>query len=128
MASQLPPVASEVDTPMQPDFPQPHEWPPPFHMDQLLQLLSNATHQISHKNQEMLSFLSANSERSQDLSDSKVRPKSLSGLLNCFEMISSYDQWSEVHNALEIRTVLKNVAATWFIQQPRELTENWVIL
>ena len=136
MASQFPPVAVEVDTPMQSEFPQPHERPPPFQMEQLLQVLSNAMLQISHTNQAMLSFLSATNDRSPDRPDSKVRPKSFSGLpsedvlawLDHFEMISSYHKWSDERKALEVRTLLENVAATWYVQQASEVTENWVIL
>ena len=40
MASQLPRTAFEADTPKQPEFPQPHERPPHFQMEQLLQVLS----------------------------------------------------------------------------------------
>ena len=95
MASQLPPVASKANTPMQPEFPQPHERPPPFQME--LQVLSNNMLQIDHTNQAMLSFLFAKSELSQDWANSKVLPK-LSGLpfedvlawLDHFEMISRY--------------------------------------
>ena len=80
MASQFPPVAVEVDTAMQSEFPQPPERPPPFQMEQLLHVLSNTMLQISHTNQAMLSFLSATNDRSLDRPDSKVRPKSFSGL------------------------------------------------
>ena len=136
MASQLPPVAVEDNTPMHHEFPQPHERPPPFQMEQLLQVLSNFMLQISHMNQAMLSFLSANNDRFQDLRDSKVCPNSFSGLpfedviawLDHFEMISSYHKWSDGGKALEVRTLLENVAATWYIQQASEVTENWVIL
>ena len=132
MASQLPPVASKANTPMQHEFPQPHERPPPFQMEQLLQVLSDAMLQISHTNQAMLSFLSANNGRTQDQPDSKVRPKSFSGLpskdvlawLDHFEMISSYHQWSDMRNALEVRTLLENVTTTWYVQQASEVTEN----
>ena len=63
MVSPLHSVASEADTPMQPEFSQPHERPPNFQMGQLLLLLSNAMLQINQTNQAMLSFLSANGER-----------------------------------------------------------------
>ena len=136
MASQFPPVVVEVDTPMQSEFPQPPERPPPFQMEQLLQVLSNAMLQISHTNQAMLSFLSATNDRSPDRPDSKVRPKSFSGLpsedvlpwLDHFKLISSYHKWSDERKALEVRTLLENVAATWYVQQANEVTENWVIL
>ena len=121
---------------MEPEFSQPHDRPPPFQMEQLLQLVSNAMLQISHTNQAMLSFLSAHNDRAQDRPDSKVRPKSFSGLpsedvlawLDHFEMISSYHQWSDERKALEVRTLLENVAATWYVQQSSDVTENWVRL
>ena len=120
MTSQLLPVASNTDAPMQPEFPQHHEQPPPFQVEQLLQVLSNTMLQISHTNQAMLSFLSVNSERSQDRPNSRVRMKSFSGLssedvfawLDYFEMISSYHQWSDV-----VCILLENVAATWYVKE-----------
>ena len=104
-------------------------------MEQLLQVLPNAMLQISHTNQAMLSFLSATNDRSPDRPDSKVRPKS-SGLpsedvlawLDHFEMISSYHKWFDGCNALEVRSLIENVAATWYVQQASEVTESWVIL
>ena len=135
MASQLPPVAFEVDPPMQHEFPQPDERPPPLQMEQLLQVLSNVVLHINHMNQAMLSFLSANSERSQDQPDSKVRHKSSSLLfedvlawLDHFEMLSNYHQWFDVRKVLEVRTLLENVAAPWYVQQTSEVIDNWVIL
>ena len=84
----------------------------------------------------MLSFLFAHNDRAQDRPDSKVRPKFFSGLpsedvlawLDHFEMISSYHRWSDERKALEVRTLLKNVTATWYVQQSSDVTENWVIL
>ena len=48
--------------------------------------------------------------------------------LDHFEMISSYHKWSEGRKPLEVRTLLKNVAATYYVQQVSEVTENLVIL
>ena len=68
---------------------------PPFQMEQLLQVLSNAMLRISHTNQAMLSFLSTNNDRFQDRPDSKVCPsfsslpsKDVLAWLDHFEMIS----------------------------------------
>ena len=105
-------------------------------MEQLLQVLSNDMLQISHTNQAMLSFITVNNDRSQDRPDSKVHPKSFSGLpsedvlawLDHFDMISSYHKWFDGRKALEVRTLLKNVATTWYVQQASEVTENWGIL
>ena len=121
---------------MEPEFSQPHERPSPFQMEQLLQLVSKAMLQNSHTNQTMLSCLSAHNDCAQDQPDSKVRPKSFSGLpsedvlawLDHFEMISSYHRWSDERKALEVRTLLKNVTATWYVQQSSDVNENWVIL
>ena len=119
MASQVPPVASNVDTPMQSSSHSLMINHPPFQVEQLLQVLSNAMLQINHTNQAMLSFLSANSERSQDQPHSKIHSKSSNlpsedvlAWLDHFEMISSYHWWSDVHKALEVRSLLENVAAT----------------
>ena len=95
-----------------------------------------ATRLQRHTNQAMLSFLSAHNDRAQDRPDSKVRPKSFSSLpsedvlawLDRFEMISSYHRWSDERKALEVRTLLENVAATWYVQQSSDVIENWVIL
>ena len=89
-------------------------------MEQLLQLPSNAMLQIGHTNQAMLPFLFVNNDRAQDQLNSKVRPKSFSGLpskdvfasLDHFEMISSYNRMSYECKALDVRTLLKNVTAT----------------
>ena len=105
-------------------------------MEQLLQVLSNAILQTSHTNQAMFSFLSGNNDWSQDRPDSKVRSKFFFGLpfedvlpwLDHFEMIFSYHKWSDGRKAFEVRTLLENVAATWYVQQASEVTENWVIL
>ena len=105
-------------------------------MERLLQVLSNAMLQISQTNQAMLSFLSATNDRSPGRPNSNVRPNSLSDLpsqdvlawLDHFEMISSYHKWSDERKALEVRTLLENVIATWYAQQASEVTENWVIL
>ena len=80
----------------------------------------------------MLSFLFATNDWSPDRPDSKVHPKSFSGLpsedvlawLDHFEMISSYHKWSDERKALEVCTLLENVIATWYVQQASEVAEN----
>ena len=121
---------------MQHEFLESHEQSPPFQVEQLLQAISNVMLQINHTNQAMLSFLSTNGERSHDQRDSKICPKSFSGFpsedvlswLDHIEMISNYHRWSNVRKGLEVHTLLENVVATGYIQQAREMTENWVIL
>jgi hypothetical protein len=83
----------------------------------------------------MLSFLSANNDHTQDRPDSKVCLKSFFGLpfevvlawLDHFEMISSYHRWSDECKALEVRTLLENVAATWYVQQSSDMIEKWCL-
>ena len=48
--------------------------------------------------------------------------------LDHFDNVVGYHQWSDDKKALELRTVLENVAATWFIQQPEEVKQDWSYL
>ena len=61
--------------------------------------------------------------------ESRVRPQSFSSLptedvlawLDHFDNVAGYHQWSDDRKALELRTTLENVEATWFIQQLKEV-------
>ena len=61
--------------------------------------------------------------------ESRVRPQSFSSLptedvlawLDHFDNVACYHQWSDDRKALELRTTLENVEATWFIQQLKEV-------
>ena len=44
--------------------------------------------------------------------------------LDHFDNVVDYDQWSDDRKALELRTILENVATTWFIQQPEEVKQD----
>ncbi|MCO5577459.1 hypothetical protein L7F22_031291 [Adiantum nelumboides] len=48
--------------------------------------------------------------------------------LDHFENVSSYHNWSEEHKAVEVRTLLEGVAATWFIQQQEDIKGDWQVL
>ena len=48
--------------------------------------------------------------------------------LDHFDNVVGYHQWSDDKKALELRTVLENVATTWFIQQPEEVKQDWSYL
>ena len=103
-------------------------------MDQLFQAVSNILLQVNHTNQALLNFLSTGQH--QHRSDSKVRPKSFSGLpsedvlmwLDHLENVAGYHLWTDDRKAMEVRTLLDNVAATWYIQQPDATKANWQLL
>ena len=90
-------------------------------MDQLFQAVSNILLQVNHTNQALLNFLSTGQH--QHRSDPKVRPKSFSGLpsedvlmwLDHLENVAGYHLWTDDRKAMEVRTLLDNVAATWYI-------------
>ena len=122
---------------MNPEFLQHNQGHQPTSpIDQLVQALSNIILQVNHTNQAMLSFLSARSEPQQNLPDSRVRPKPFSGLpsedvlswLDHFEMVASYHQWPHPRKAMEMKTLLENIAATWLVQQPEETRNDWDLL
>ncbi|MCO5605650.1 hypothetical protein L7F22_059833 [Adiantum nelumboides] len=104
-------------------------------MEQMFQAVSNMLVQVSHTNQALLSYLSSSTNHPQRL-DSKIRPKPFAGLstedvltwLDHFDNVASYHHWSEERKAMEARTVLEGVAATWFIQQSDEVKGNWHLL
>ena len=96
--------------------------------------MSNMMMQVNHTNQTLLNLLVANEERHKhDKSDPKLWPKSFSGLptkdiliwLDHFENVASYHAWMDHLKALETRTFMDNVAATWFLQLPEEAKNNW---
>ena len=137
MASPIQNNSATEYTDMNPEFLQQHqENRQNFQMDQLIQAVSNIAIQSNLTNQAMLSFFSSQTDRHANRPDSRVRPKSFSGLpsedilswLDHFEMVASYHQWPEERKALEMRTLLEGIAATWFIQQPEESKNNWSML
>ena len=97
----------------------------------MLQAMSNIILQANHTNQALLNFLATQGEIAP-----KVRPRPFSGLptedvllwLDHFDNVASYHGWSDHRKALETRTLMDNVAATWFLQLPEEAKNNWVFL
>ena len=45
-----------------------------------------------------------------------------------FENVAGYHEWDDGQKALELRTVLEHVVATWFFLQPEEIKRNWPYL
>ena len=115
---------------------QTQEHQPTSPIDQLVQALSNIILQVNHTNQAMVSFFSARSEPVQNLLDPRVRPEPFSGLpsedvlswLDHFKMVASYHQWPHPRKAMEMKTLLENIATTWLVQQPEETCNNWDLL
>ena len=101
-------------------------------IDNLFHAVSNILLQVNHTNQALLGYLS-NSTPTQNRPDPKIRPKSFSGLptediltwIDHFENVAAYHQWHDQRKALEASTLLDNIAATWFIQQPAENKQDW---
>ena len=48
--------------------------------------------------------------------------------LDHFDNVAGYYEWHDERKALELWMVLEDVAATWFIQQPEEIKQNWTYL
>ena len=136
MASPIQNNGATECTDMNPEFLQHQENRQNFQMVQLIQAVSNIAIQSNLTNQAMMSFFSSQTDRHTNRPDSRVRPKSFSGLpsedilswLDHFEMVASYHQWPEERKALEMRTLLEGIAATWFIQQTEESKNDWSIL
>ena len=101
--------------------------------EQLIHAVSNILIQVNQTNQALMNYLTLSTHNTQPRTDTKVRPKAFSGLptedvlmwLDHFENVASYHQWDDRRKALEVRTLLENVAATWFIQQQEEVKQNW---
>ncbi|MCO5568698.1 hypothetical protein L7F22_022397 [Adiantum nelumboides] len=63
--------------------------------------------------------------------DAKVRPRPSSGLsiddvltwLDHFENVATYHQWHDEREAMEVRTLLEGVAATWLIQHSKQIKD-----
>ncbi|MCO5547114.1 hypothetical protein L7F22_000556 [Adiantum nelumboides] len=127
---QVPHSPVYEDAYMQPEFPT-----QPVQMEHLFQAMSNMLLQVNHTNQSLLNFLSSSATHNHR-PDPKIRPKSFSGLptedvlmwLDHFEIVSSYHNWSEERKAMEVHTLLEDVAATWFIQQQEDIKGNWQVL
>ena len=109
-------------------------------IEQMLQAMSAMMLQVNHINQTIMNWLTNQSQQTgnntKKQKDSRIRPRSFSGLptedvlawLDHFDNVTGYHQWSDDRKALELRTVLENVAATWFIQQPEEVKQDWSYL
>ena len=101
--------------------------------EQLIHTVSNILIQVNQTNQALMNYLTLSTHNPQPRTDTKVRPKAFSGLptedvlmwLDHFENVASYHQWDDRRKALEVRTLLENAAATWFIQQQEEVKQNW---
>ena len=65
--------------------------------------------------------------------DSRIRPRSFSCLptedvlawLDHFDLVVGYHDWNDERKALELQSVLEHLAATWFIQQSKEIKNDW---
>ena len=92
---------------------------------------------VNHTNQTIMNWLINQSQQrgnnTEKPKDSRIRLRSFSGLpiedvlawLDHFDNVADYHQWSDDRKALELRTILENVATTWFIQQLEEVKQNW---
>ncbi|MCO5577584.1 hypothetical protein L7F22_031415 [Adiantum nelumboides] len=94
----------------------------------MLAVVSTILQQVNHTNQSSISYLSSAHNQGQR-TDSKICPRSFSGLpsedvltwLDHLANVTEYHQWDEQCKALEIRTLLDGVVATWFMQQPPQI-------
>ena len=121
---------------MQPEFLEHAQINPA--MEQMFQAMSTMMMQVNHTNQTLMTWLTNQSTgaTTSQQKDSRIRPRSFSGLptedvlawLDHFDNVASYHEWHDERKALELRTVLEHVAATWFIQQPEEIKQNWTYL
>ena len=106
-------------------------------MEQMFQAMSTMMIQVNHTNQALMTWLTSQSQSTGTMNDqkkdSRIRPRSFSGLptedvlawLDHFDLVAGYHDWNDERKALELRTVLEHVAATWFIQQPEEIKNDW---
>ena len=130
---------SEFDSSMsmQPEFVEQHSSSPAN--DQMFQAITTMMMQVNHTNQTLMNWLTNQSQLTTKLEkqkDSRIHPPSFSGLptedilawLDHFENVAGYHEWDDGRKALELRTVLEHVAATWFIQQPEEIKRDWPYL
>ena len=130
---------SEFDSSMsmQPEFVEQHSSSPAN--DQMFQAITTMMMQVNHTNQTLMNWLTNQSQlttKPEKQKDSRIRPRSFSGLptedilawLDHFENVAGYHEWDDGRKALELRTVLEHVAATWFIQQPEEIKRDWPYL
>ena len=109
-------------------------------MEQMFQAMSTMMIQVNHTNQALMTWLTSQSQSTGTMNDqkkdSRIRPRSFSGLptedvlawLDHFDLVAGYHDWNDQRKALELRTVLEHVAATWFIQQPEEIKNDWPYL
>lgn len=91
--------------------------------------------QINTTNQHLVGLL-AQKQVNNTRSDSKVRPKTFSGFptediltwLDHFENVAEYHNWDLDRKALEVRTLLEGIAATWFVQQTDQVKYSWPLI
>ncbi|MCO5597952.1 hypothetical protein L7F22_052039 [Adiantum nelumboides] len=104
-------------------------------LEQMFQAVSSMLMQVNHTNQTLINFMASNNTPKHH-TDSKVRPKSFSGLptediltwLDHFANVVEYHQWNDTRKAMEVRTLLEGVAATWFVQEGDQVKGEWHIL
>ncbi|MCO5578637.1 hypothetical protein L7F22_032481 [Adiantum nelumboides] len=101
-------------------------------LEHMFQAMSNLLLQVNHTNQTLLSYITTHSHKTAP----KIRPKPFSGLptegvltwIDHFDNVAGYHQWVDDRRAMEARTLLKGVAATWFVQQPVDVKGDWNLL
>ena len=106
-------------------------------MEQMFQAMSMIMIQVNHTNQALMTCLTSQSQSTGTISDqrkdSRIRPRSFSCLptedvlawLDHFDLVVGYHDWNDERKALELQSVLEHLAATWFIQQSKEIKNDW---